>query len=182
MGRLDSHSALCAGLPSLLPARSPTRATASVALRGPFRLKAHVLVPPNTAHPTSARLRHIRPSWPDRILFDVAQHGEQMVILFDGKGPETAMPHMREHRLFTKQTKMWVYFAHPLSPWERGTNENTNGLLRQFFPKDTRFQQRSRTEIKRVQTMLNDRPRKILTGIGPRMPFTTCCTRRLNVP
>ena len=44
-------------------------------------------------------------------------------------------PEMREHRLFTKQTKMWVYFAHPHSPWERGTNENTNGLIRRIFLK-----------------------------------------------
>jgi IS30 family transposase len=72
-------------------------------------------------------------------------------------------PEMREHRLFTKQTKMRVYFAHPHSPWERGTNENTNGLLRQFFPKGTRFTQLSRSEIKRVQVLLNDRPRKILS-------------------
>jgi IS30 family transposase len=69
-------------------------------------------------------------------------------------------PEMREHRLFTKQTKMRVYFAHPHSPWERGTNENMNGLLRQFFPKVTRFTQVSRAEIKRVQRLLNDRPRK----------------------
>ena len=78
---------------------------------------------------------------------------------------------MREHRLFTKQTKMRVYFAHPHSPWERGTNENTNGLLRQFFPKGTRFTQLSRSEIKRVQVMLNDRPRKILNWHSPAHAF-----------
>ena len=44
-------------------------------------------------------------------------------------------PEMREHRLFTKQTKTRVYFVHPHCHWERGTNENTIGLLRQFFPK-----------------------------------------------
>jgi IS30 family transposase len=78
---------------------------------------------------------------------------------------------MREHRLFTKQTNMRVYFAHPSSPWERGTNENTNGLLRQFFPKGTRFTQVSRAEIKRVQAMFNDRPRKILTWHSPAHAF-----------
>ena len=78
---------------------------------------------------------------------------------------------MREHRLFTKQTKMRVYFAHPQCPWERGTNENTNGLLRQFFPAGTRFTRVSRREIKRVQVMLNDRPRKILTWHSPAHAF-----------
>ena len=81
-------------------------------------------------------------------------------------------PEMREHRLFTKHTKMRVYFAHPHSPWERGTNENTNGLLRQFFPKGTRFTQVSRAEIKRVQAMFNDRPRKILNWHSPAHAFT----------
>ena len=80
-------------------------------------------------------------------------------------------PEMREHRLFTKQTKMRVYFAHPHSPWERGTNENTNGLLRQFFPKGTQFTRLSRSEIKRVQVMLNDRPRKILKWHSPAHAF-----------
>jgi IS30 family transposase len=80
-------------------------------------------------------------------------------------------PEMREHRLFTKHTKMRVYFAHPHSPWERGTNENTNGLLRQFFPKGTRFHQLSRAEIKRVQAMFNDRPRKILNWHSPAHAF-----------
>jgi IS30 family transposase len=80
-------------------------------------------------------------------------------------------PEMREHRLFTKQTKMRVYFAHPHCPWERGTNENTNGLLRQFFPKGTRFHQLSRKEIKQVQTMLNDRPRKVIKWHSPAHAF-----------
>ena len=80
-------------------------------------------------------------------------------------------PEMREHRFFTKQTKMRVYFAHPHSPWERGTNENTNGLLRQFFPKGTRFTRLSRAEIKQVQAMFNDRPRKILNWHSPAHAF-----------
>lgn len=78
---------------------------------------------------------------------------------------------MAEHRLFTAQTKIQVYFAHPRSPWERGTNENTNGLLRQFFPKGTRFQQLSRAHIKRVQAMFNDRPRKVLNWHSPAHAF-----------
>jgi len=78
---------------------------------------------------------------------------------------------MREHRLFTKQTKMRVYFAHPQCPWERGTNENTNGLLRQFFPAGTRFNRVSRREIKRVQAMFNDRPRKVLNWHSPAHAF-----------
>lgn len=69
---------------------------------------------------------------------------------------------MSEHRLFTKATQMQVYFAHPHSPWERGTNENTNMLIRDFFPKGTDFKEVSRYRIKKVQELLNTRPRKIL--------------------
>lgn len=78
---------------------------------------------------------------------------------------------MREHRLFTRQTQMKGYFAHPQCPWERGTNENTNGLLRQFFPAGTEFQHVSRREIKRVQAMLHDRPRKVLNWHSPAHAF-----------
>ena len=69
---------------------------------------------------------------------------------------------MSEHKQFTIDTGIQVYFAHPGSPWERGTNENTNGLIRQYFPKGTEFDKVSSREIKRVQRELNDRPRAVL--------------------
>src|SRR5881397_2413282 len=80
-------------------------------------------------------------------------------------------PEMREHRLFTKQTKIRVYFAHRHCPWERGTKENTNGLLRQFFPAGTHFNRLSRQAIKHVQAMFNDRPRKVLNWHSPAHAF-----------
>jgi len=69
---------------------------------------------------------------------------------------------MLGHKQFTIDTGIRVYFAHPASPWERGTNENTNGLVRQYFPKGTDFSKISAREIKRVQRRLNDRPRAVL--------------------
>lgn len=69
---------------------------------------------------------------------------------------------MAKHKLFTDITGVKVYFAHPRSPWERGTNENTNGLIRQFFPKGTDFKKVSRYEVKKVQDLLNGRPRQTL--------------------
>lgn len=74
---------------------------------------------------------------------------------------------MAEHKLFTKETHMQVYFAHPASLWERGTNENTNGIIRQFFPKGTDFSKISRREVKQVQHLLNGRPRKVLDFATP---------------
>lgn len=74
---------------------------------------------------------------------------------------------MTQHRLFTQETKIKVYFAHPKSPWERGTNENTNGLIRQFFPTSTDFTRVSHAEIKKVEYLLNDRPRKVLDWDKP---------------
>jgi len=89
---------------------------------------------------------------------------------------------MAEHKLFTKLTGVRVYFAHPRSPWERGTNENTNGLIRQFFPKGTDFNKVSRYEVKKAQNLLNGRPRAALDFQKPYEVFSqlinqNCCVR-----
>jgi IS30 family transposase len=80
---------------------------------------------------------------------------------------------MMQHVLFTKQTKIQVYFAHKSSPWERGTNENTNGLIRQYFPKGTDFNVVTKNQIKKVELLLNDRPRKCLGFRKPNEVFNT---------
>lgn len=87
---------------------------------------------------------------------------------------------MSQHKLFTKATRMKVYFAHPASPWERGTNENTNGLVRDFFPKGTDLSKLSRREIKRVQHLLNGRPRKVLGFDSPYESFKQFAGVALN--
>jgi len=78
---------------------------------------------------------------------------------------------MAQHKSFTKNTGMPVFFCHPYSSWERGTNENTNGLIRDFWPKKTSFEALSNYAIKRVQKLLNDRPRKILNWCSPNELF-----------
>lgn len=85
---------------------------------------------------------------------------------------------MSEHKLFTKETGIQVYFADPYSPWQRGTNENTNGLIRQYFPKGTDFKNVPLSEIKEAERRLNSRPRKALDFYTPSERFYQLVTGR----
>jgi IS30 family transposase len=79
---------------------------------------------------------------------------------------------MAKHKALSKAVKMNVYFAHKASPWERGTNENTNGLLRQYFPKGTDFNKVSLRELKLAERQMNNRPRKTLGWKSPNEAYT----------
>lgn len=78
---------------------------------------------------------------------------------------------MAQHQAFTANTKIQVYFAHPYSPWERPTNENSNMLIRDYFPKGTDFRQVPIERLKEVQNQLNERPRKTLNWQTPKEVF-----------
>ena len=85
---------------------------------------------------------------------------------------------MAEHKLFLKETKIQVYFCDPHSPWQRGTNENTNGLIRQYFPKGTDFRKVTKKELLRAQDRLNDRPRRVLAYAKPDEMFIPLLTNQ----
>jgi IS30 family transposase len=75
---------------------------------------------------------------------------------------------LAHHKDVTVRTGMPVHFCDPHSPWQRGTNKNTNGLLRQYFPKGTDLSLHSQEELDRVELRLNSRPRKTLGWKSPR--------------
>lgn len=80
-----------------------------------------------------------------------------------------------EHQRLTDRLGLEVYFARPYASWQRGLNENTNGLLRQFFPKGTDFARMGRRQVARAEQLLNERPRKTLGYKTPTEVFAKKC-------
>jgi IS30 family transposase len=81
---------------------------------------------------------------------------------------------MGQHKTLALATNVDVYFCDPQSPWQRGSNENTNGLLRQYFPKGTSLSGYSQVDLNKVARELNGRPRKTLGFRSPAEYFSQC--------
>lgn len=109
----------------------------------------------------SSRMRHVPRALRRTLTYD--------------QGSEMAL-----HKQLAKRLKIDIFFCEPYRPGQRGTNENTNGLLREFFPKGTDLSTVSTSELRRVEFLLNNRPRRILGYRTPQQVYDEICSEYLH--
>jgi IS30 family transposase len=107
-------------------------------------------------------------------LFNQMPDGLRKTLTYD-RGTE-----MARHRDLTRNTGVKVYFADPYSPWQRGSNENTNGLIRQYLPKGTDLSGYSQDHLDDIAYRLNTRPRKVLDFRTPHEVYNELMIATLN--
>ena len=122
-------------------------------------------------HPKPASAANVLRAFTNKLL-SVAQP-MRLSMTYD-QGREMAM-----HKKLTEQTGVAVYFCDPHSPWQRGSNENTNGLVRQYLPKGTDLSIYSQEQLDAIADQINGRPRK---GLGVRSPLAVYRALLINNP
>ena len=105
-----------------------------------------------------------------RLFSSLPQEVRQTVTFDNGK-------EFAHHEKIAQMMSMDVFFAHPYHSWERGTNENTNGLVRRLYPKKSSFAEIGDEELCRIEAFVNDRPRKCLGWLTPREKMMACRAR-----
>lgn len=97
-----------------------------------------------------------------KVIERLSAYQEKVHTITSDNGKEFA-----EHKMISSELKVDFFFAKPYHSWERGANENINGLIRQYFPKKTSFENIYDDDVKRVEEILNNRPRKKLNFLTP---------------
>ena len=111
----------------------------------------------------------------DAVIELLAPYWEKVKTITFDNGKEFA-----DHAYIAQELNADIYFAHPYASWERGTNENANGLIRQYFPKNSNLSDATQEKISLVHGRLNDRPRKCLDYQTPKMVFFEFCDVALD--
>ena len=125
-------------------------------------------------HPNPATAAHVLQAFTDK-LNGIAQPMRQ-TLTYD-RGSE-----MAQHQQLTASTGVAVYFCDPHSPWQRGTNENTNGLVRQYLPKGTDLSGYSQEQLDAIADQMNGRPRRTLGWSSPLEVYSSWLTRLQTQP
>ena len=127
---------------------------------------------PHESHPKSMKFRLDIPH-PGKLTAWLAKEGRWLLFRYGfsaacyDQGSEMAL-----HQSLSKRLRMDIYFCDPHSPWQRGSNENANGLIREYLPKGMDLSQVSHQQLTAIEHSLNHRPRKILNFHSPHEVFS----------